>query len=194
MRHALISLLAVIAVTMVFAVRASAGTEEIAAQLDQSFRADYAYPIENRRRIFFLIVQYWDEFDRKVPRVTPEEHTWWDAELRSGNEARVIGANNTRIGGLESLRFDISGCRDTLKSFRDGAFIGEVNTKLPTHSAEGEAFQWLMITEYCFLHDDFIRMHLAKSGLTESTMTTTQADAWLSHLLGEPFRPPAESR
>lgn len=137
--------------------RSEASTEELdmAAVRAIPFGTLYA-SIEDRRKLATAILAYWENFNGRLPRLSPVEEAWLQTEIGAESE-RIERAINSKEYALWSIALRVDGC------------LTNVRAVLRTEDSEversSEMLYWNNLTN-CYADTDDLNDQLLKAGLS----------------------------
>jgi hypothetical protein len=113
--------------------------------------------LDTRKAYVEALQAYWNDFDRRVPRLSPSENEWLKNELEAQGE-RLTRAINSREYALFSLSHDVENCVSSLNlltaAYADSA------------QAQMEMFLWLGMAK-CYSNIDGMIENLHRAGLSD---------------------------
>jgi len=113
---------------------------EIARKVFLSVPFDEFYIDASRRKFMALAVQeYWADFDKKLPRLSPDELKWVEGELDATESSRLSRIMNSKEYHLWWLADVVDTCKDAASRL-----VGSQND--PT-LASSEMFNWLKVAD-----------------------------------------------
>lgn len=134
---------------------AFAGTDELESKIMQTIDWDQVMvPINNRRATALAIQTYWQDFENRVPNLSPAEERWVEEEL-GGSSERVNRAFNSREFALWSLDQTIEGCLAAISSVLSSQQV----------NPEAEMFYWLKVL-HCYHQTEDALIYLQRAGLS----------------------------
>lgn len=145
-------------ITLAFFVSASpilAGTEELESAIMQTIDWDRVMvPLENRQRTAEAIQAYWQDFDKRVPRLSPAEVEYVETEL-GGSTERVTRVLNSREYAPWSLSQTVDVCTTAIHSVLQSQ----------QDNSEGEMFFWLKVLN-CYHQTEDTMIYLQRADLS----------------------------
>ena len=140
-----------------------ASTKELGSAIYQAipFGAEPYVSLDVRKDYVSVLLAYWNDFDSRVPRLSPSESDWIQQELGTQGE-RLTRATNSREYAIFSLSLDLDNCVSSLKKL-EAAFAN------PT-KAQTEMFLWLGIVK-CYSN-----MHAILSNLQRADLSNGRSD------------------
>ncbi len=117
-----------------------------------------------RVRIAEAIQSYWNDFDTKLPRLSPSETDWLTGELNSQNSDRISRAMQSREYALWVLELTVDGCLEAIQQV-----IGAQQTE---ELRETEMYHWTAIVDCYIQSSDDTARHLRGAGLIDSVEKT----------------------
>lgn len=146
-------LLAVVLSMFVFVRFVEASTE----QLDKAVMAALhlgelkSAPVVHRKDLANALLQYWQNFNSRIPRNSPSEAEWLKQELSSNELERGTRAINSVAYGLDQLTYIAENCE---------AITKQLSKTVGTNQAQ-ELYLWLKFTQ-CYSDEIFRDLELAK--------------------------------
>lgn len=145
-------------IALAFFVSASpilAGTEELESAIMQTIDWDQVMvPLERRQETAEAIQAYWQNFDNRVPRLSPAEVEYVETELGGSNE-RVNRVLNSREYALWSLSQTIDVCTTAIQSVLQSQ----------QDNSEVEMFFWLKVLN-CYHQTEDTMIYLQRADLS----------------------------
>ena len=131
------------------------GTAELESAIMQTIDWDQVMvPTEDRRATALAMQAYWQNFDDRVPNLSPTEEAWVDEEL-AGSSERVNRVLNSREYALWSINQTIDGCLTAI-----GSVLSSQQSNL-----EVEMFHWLKVLN-CYHQIEDTIIYLERAGLS----------------------------
>ena len=125
-----------------FALPAAAGTKELSQEVFKHVNwGDPYVDRTNRLEIAFALMAYWQNFDARIPRLSPTERSWLEEEISSTETERIGRAIQLPEYGLWSIARHTVECLASLS--------GIIETAEAEHDLE--MFYWLKMVN-CY-HD-----------------------------------------
>lgn len=92
-----------------------AGTKDLQIAIFQviPFGGEPYVSIETRKEIVAALKSYWQNFDSRVPRLSPSERQWMNGELGARGE-RAVRVLDSKEYALFSLSRDVGDCLKSL--------------------------------------------------------------------------------
>lgn len=119
--------------------------------------------LETRNSYVAVLLAYWNDFDRRVPRLSPSESEWLKKELDAQGE-RLSRAINSREYALFSLSLDLDNCVSSLNKLT-AAYADSAQSEL-------EMFLWLSMVK-CYSNVDAMIANLHRAGLSDGKFDGT---------------------
>ena len=140
-------------------VRSLASTKELESQIYKviPFGGGPYVSLDIRKAYVNALLAYWNDFDSRVPRLSPSENDWIKQELGAKDE-RLTRAINSRKYALFSLSLDVDNCVSSLKQL-NAAYADSTQ-------AETEMFLWLGMAK-CYSNIDAMMASLQRAKLSE---------------------------
>lgn len=135
-----------------------AGTKDLEVAIYQiiPFGGQPYVSIETRKEYVLALKNYWQNFDNRVPRLSPSETQWITEELGAQGE-RLTRALNSKEYALFSLSRDIAGCLKSLDRLE--------NAYAEPSRGQTEMFHWLSVVQ-CYSDLDGMMQYLRQAGLS----------------------------
>ena len=128
---------------------------EIAGRVYSSSPPSEIYIDADQRKVMALAIkEYWADFNKKLPRLSPDELKWVEGELNTNESARLSRIMDTKEYYFWSLAGMIDNCNESVSRL-----IGSQNDPA---SASFEMFHWLKVAN-CYrdsnvaIHDSLMR-------------------------------------
>jgi len=132
-----------------------AGTEELESAIMQTIDWDQIMvPLDSRQETTKAIQAYWQDFDNRVPRLSPAEVEYVETELGGSNE-RVNRVLNSREYALWKLNQTVDGCITAIQSV----------IKSQQDNSEAEMFFWLKVLN-CYNQTEDTMIYLQQADLS----------------------------
>ncbi|WP_372838290.1 hypothetical protein [Phaeovulum sp.] len=112
--------------------------------------------LETRKAYVTVLLAYWNDFDSRVPRLSPSENDWIKQEM-GAQGARLTRALNSREYALFSLSLDVDKCVSSLNKLND-AYADSAK-------AQTEMFLWLGMVK-CYSNMDAMMSNLQRAELS----------------------------
>lgn len=110
----------------------------------------------DRKKLASAILAYWEDFDRRLPRLSPVEETWLTAEMGAEGE-RLARAVNSKEYALWSVALRVDAC---LTNVRNVLRVQESEAE-----KEVEMLYWNNLTN-CYADPDDLNRELLKAELS----------------------------
>lgn len=112
--------------------------------------------LDTRKEYATALLAYWNDFDSRIPRLSPSENEWIKKEMGAHGE-RLNRALNTREFALFSLALNVDNCVSSL---------GKLNAAYEDSAkAQTEMFLWLGMAR-CYSNMDTMMNDLQRAGLS----------------------------
>lgn len=135
----------------------NSATKELTRALFSTIPFTEQQPSREMRRQFALaILAYWQDFDSRVPRLSPAEEEWIANEMQGALE-RMSRAMNTREFALRRLNSDTDECIETAQRLLE---TYEVEAR-----RELEMYHWIQMVN-CYDGSDDIQLYLRQAGIS----------------------------
>lgn len=113
--------------------------------------------LDVRKAYANALLAYWNDFDSRVPRLSPSENDWIKQEIGAQGE-RLARAINSREYALFSLSLDVGNCVSSLKNL-NAAYAD-------TAQAQTEMFLWLGMVK-CYSNMDAMMTNLQRAEISD---------------------------
>jgi hypothetical protein len=155
MRRSVITAIAMtIALSMLVGNYASASTFE----LDKAVISATLPKVEDknaRKALAVALLAYWQNFNSRIPRISPTEEAWLQGEFASKDWGRIQRAEETPEGSLHKLGILSDNCVKAFKEVSNLSGSAALNEAATTK----ELYAWLK-TLHCYEKDEFILAYL----------------------------------
>lgn len=132
-----------------------AGTEELESAIMQTIDWDQVMvPLESRQETAEAILAYWQDFDSRVPRLSPAEVEYVETELGGSNE-RMNRVFNSREFALWRLSQTVDGCITAIQSVLQSQ----------QDNSDVEMFFWLKVLN-CYNETEDTMIYLQRAELS----------------------------
>ncbi len=122
---------------------------------------DFNPPPDKRKAMAQAIKDYWVHFNKRIPRLTPQETDWLNTEFESGETNRWIRAHGSKENSLRNLLNHSQMCLDdvegVLSSFEDKS------------RAELEMLYWVRLLN-CYREEEYLNVHLKSTELWDKKL------------------------
>lgn len=112
--------------------------------------------LDLRQEYAGALLDYWQEFSNRIPRLSPAESAWMQEELNSQGE-RLRRAINSREAALQFLSSDVERCLSSLANLHAVYLDGSL--------AETEMFHWVGAVK-CYSHIDQMVRYTKKAAIS----------------------------
>lgn len=157
--HRKLAVVTVVASALINLAPTFAGTKDLESAIFQTtvpFAGDPHVSIDTRREYVAALRRYWQNFNSRVPRLSPSESAWVTEEIGEQGE-RLTRALNSKEYALFALALDIDGCLASLDRL-DDAYVNPAQ-------AQTEMFHWLGVVR-CYHDLDTMIDLLQQAGLS----------------------------
>jgi hypothetical protein len=140
-------------------VQSIASTKELESAIFKviTFGGEPYVALNTRKAYVSALLAYWNDFDSRVPRLSPSENDWIEQELGAQGE-RLTRAINSREYALFSLSLDVDNCLSSLEKL-NAAYADSAQARF-------EMFHWLGMAK-CYSNMDTIVSNLRRAELSD---------------------------
>lgn len=140
-----------------FPTAAFSATEEMQFEILRTLPDDGYVPLEKRREYLNKMINYWEEFEDRIPRLSPAEEAWLDEELENLGK-RALRAAGTKEYALRKVASIVDNCLKQLEN------VSRTHNAIPP--SEREIFSWLGVV-LCYGNARELNSYLRQAELLE---------------------------
>ena len=135
---------------------------DIARRVNSSVTFGEIYVDASQRKTMALAAEeYWADFDKKLPRLSPAELKWVEGELDTSESSRLARIMNTKEFNLWSLANVVDNCKASISRL-----LGSQNDPA---LASSEMFNWLKVANCYRESENSIRDSLNGAGFPQES-------------------------
>ena len=135
---------------------------DIARRVYSSFTFGEIYIGASQRKTMALAAEeYWADFDKKLPRLSPKEQKWVEGELDTSESSRLSRIMGTKEYNIWSLANMVDDCKASI-----ARLIGSQNDPA---LASSEMFNWLKVANCYRESSGTIFQHLNGAGFPQAS-------------------------
>jgi hypothetical protein len=115
----------------------------------------------SRKSMALVVQEYWADFDRKLPRLSPAEQKWVEGELNTTESSRLSRIMSTKEYHLWALAGVVDNCKVVVARV--------INTQNDPTLATSEMFEWLKVANCYHQSNGNVFEHLNGAGIRQET-------------------------
>lgn len=148
---------AIVAISTVAAPASHAATKDLTKAIFSAIPWDQDQPSPEQRLAFARAIEaYWEDFDSRVPRLSPSEQEWIETEMGAQGD-RLERAWNSKEYAIWSLNRHVDLCLQHIRGVL-GSFESE-------QAKQTEMFYWLKMVN-CYDGSNDLTIYLDRAGIS----------------------------